>query len=161
MKDTEYIKLLEFTPINGVLVPSNQNSVELLSILNQGEVQLLQNVTARDLKFHKAYFSLLNFIWCAMPVNFRGQVPMDKFYLFLKAMKKDFSIIFEFKDGFKLVEYESISFGRMSQATFKMYVAEQIPFIYDLIQQVYKDPKRSEIVIESIEEQYKKFLSKL
>jgi len=96
-----------------------------------------------------------------MPVNFRGQVPMDKFYLFLKAMKKDFSIIFEFKDGFKLVEYESISFGRMSQATFKMYVAEQIPFIYDLIQQVYKDPKRSEIVIESIEEQYKKFLSKL
>lgn len=161
MKDSAYAELLEFTPINGVLVASNQNAVELMSIVKQGDIQTFQNVSARDLLFHKAYFSLLNFIWCAMPPNFRAKIPCKDFYLFLKMLNNEYDEIYSFKDGKTMIQYHSISFGKMNQTKFREYISNQLPIIYeDLIMQIYK-AEQATMVIESIESEYAKFLSKL
>lgn len=159
--DTEYKDLLEFIPSNGVLVPANQAAIDMMSIVRAGEVQTLKNVSKRDIKFHRAYFSLLNYIYCMMPPKFRASISQNNFYVFLKKLKGEYDVLYEFNDGFQFVEYQSISFGKMTQETFKKYVADQLPVIYtELIQRLYQ-PEKATMVIESIEEEYKKFLSKL
>lgn len=96
-----------------------------------------------------------------LPPNFRAKVPCDQFYLFLKMVKGEYDTVYTFKDGREMIEYRSISFGKMNQQQFKEYVAEQLPIIYDeIIMQILK-PDQATLVIESIEEQYKIFLSKL
>lgn len=161
MKDTEYSELLEFIPANGCLVPANSKAMDLMSISKNGEKITFKNVSPRDEKFHKCYFSLLNYIWTMMPPHFRNKIPCEEFYKFLKMLQGEFDEIFEFKDGKKMIEYRSISFSRMNQQQFKEYVANQLPIIYeDLIMQVCK-PDQATIIIESIEEEYKKFLSKI
>lgn len=161
MKDKDYVELLEFIPVNGVLIPANSNAVNLMSIIKQGEVQTFSNITKRDRKYHNCYFSLLNFIWVSLPPHFRAKIPCKDFYLFIKMLKGDYDEVFTFKNGNKMIEYKSISFGKMNQAQFEEYVAEQLPIIYDgIIMEMYK-PDQANLVIDSIEEQYKVFLSKL
>jgi len=46
-------------------------------------------------------------------------VPSKYFYRWLQHLQGNYKVVFEFKDGTKLIEYESISFGRMSQKTFQ------------------------------------------
>lgn len=76
-------------------------------------------------------------------------------------MQGEFEEVFEFRDGKKMIEYKSISFGNMNQQQFKEYVSLQLPIIYeDLIMQIYKADQAT-LVIESIEKEYEKFLSKL
>jgi hypothetical protein len=76
-------------------------------------------------------------------------------------MQGEYDEVFTFKDGKKMIEYRSISFGKMNQQQFKEYVANQLPVIYeDLIMQIYKADQAT-LVIESIEDEYKKFLSKI
>lgn len=161
MKDTEYAELLEFIPANGCLIPANSKAMDLMSISKNGEKITLKNISARDTKFHSCYFSLLNYIWTMMPPHFRAKIPCGEFYKFLKMMQGEFEEVFEFRDGKKMIEYKSISFGNMNQQQFKEYVALQLPIIYeDLIMQIYKADQAT-LVIESIEKEYEKFLSKL
>lgn len=161
MKDTDYAELLEFIPANGCLIPANSKAMDLMSISKNGEKITMKNISMRDTAFHKCYFSLLNYIWTMMPPHFRAKIPCEDFYKFLKMMQGEFEEIFEFKDGRKMIEYKSISFGKMNEQQFKTYVAEQLPVIYeDLIMQMFKADQAT-LVIESIEEQYKKFLSML
>jgi len=161
LKDTEYSELLEFIPANGCLIPANSKALDLIAISKNGEKITFKNISPRDEKFHRAYFSFLNFVWCAMPPHFRAKIPCEEFYKFLKMLQGEYDEIFEFKDGRKMIEYRSISFSRMTQQQFKEYIANQIPIIYeDLIMQIYKADQAT-IVIDSIEEEYKKFLSKI
>jgi len=161
MKDTDYAELLEFIPANGCLIPSNSNAIDLMSISKNREKITFKNISHRDEKFHKCYFSLLNYIWLMMPPHFRAKIPCKEFYKFLKMMQGEYDEVFTFKDGKKMIEYRSISFGKMNQQQFKEYVANQLPVIYeDLIMQIYKADQAT-LVIESIEDEYKKFLSKI
>lgn len=161
MKDTEYAELLEFVPANGCLIPANSKAIDFMAVSKSGAKVTFKNVSLRDTSFHKCYFSLLNFIWCAMPPHFRAKIPCEDFYKFLKMLQGEFDEIFEFKDGRKMIEYRSISFGKMNQQQFMEYVALQLPIIYDaLLFEVYK-PDQANIIINSIEAEYKKFLSKL
>lgn len=161
MKDTEFSKLHEFALYRGGLIPINQNAIDLIHQTGEGEILTFQEVTMRDLKFHKCYMSLLAYIWAYLPIIFKQAVPKDKFYIWIKHLKGQYSVLFEFKDGTKLVEYESISFGRMSQKRFEDYVREQLPFIYEnIIGQFFKGQQYNDI-ISTIEEDYRKFFSKL
>ena len=161
MKDTDYNDLLEFIPVNGGLLPANQNAIDLMAVAKNGKIVTMKNVSARDVKFHNCYFSLLNYIWCMLPPHFRAKVPCNKFYHFLKMVKGEYDTVYTFKDGRKMIEYQSISFGKMNQQQFIEYVSEQLPIIYEeIIMQIFKADQAT-LVIESIEEEYKKFLSKL
>jgi hypothetical protein len=133
----------------------------LIEQSSRGEIFTFDNKTYRDLSFHRCYFSLLNFIYDYLPTKFKETVSKDKFYHFLKHLKGEYEVIFEFKDGTKLVEYESLSFGRMNQNRFKEYIREQLPWIYENVVGVYYKGDMYNGIIETIEEGYKKFLSKL
>lgn len=70
MKDTEYNELLKFSNMKGsALIPENAPAFEFVEQLKDKETVLLKNVTARDLKLHRAYFLMLAEVisiprWC-------------------------------------------------------------------------------------------------
>ncbi len=161
MKDTEYYTLVDFYNAGGGLLPVNQKAHEIIEQSDKGEVLSFIEATHRDLRFHRGYFALLKFIWGYMPLKFQKAVPEDRFYLWLKHLKGQYSVLFEFKDGTKMVEYESISFGRMSQKTFENYVRDQLPWIYENVIGAFYDGDIYSNIIDTIEEEFEKYLSKL
>ena len=161
MKDKDYYNLVEVVNVGGGFLPHNYNAIELHEQSAKGEILTFKEVTWRDLKFHRCYFSLLNFIYEYMPTKFRDKVPENKFYQWLKHLKGEYEVIFEFKDGTKMVEYESISFGNMSQVRFKAFIREQLPYIYENVLGAYFEGEMLNGIIATIEEQYQKFLAKL
>lgn len=162
MKKSEYDNLTEWVNVGGGLTPYNENAKELLGQSFRGEIFTFKNQTARDLSFHRCYFSLLNFIYGYLPEKFKESVPESRFYHFLKHIKGEYDVIFEFKDGTKMIEYESISFGMMNQHKFKKYIKNQMPYIYEnVIRPFYPNDDIYNGIIETIELEYEKFLSKL
>jgi len=162
MKDTDFNKICEFTSAGTGLLPFNQQAIELVDAVTSGEVISLIEVTQRDVKFHRGYFALLNYIYKWLPRSFQEKIPQDKFYVFVKHLRGDYDVVFEFKDGTKFIEYRSISFGRMTQKTFEAYVREQLPFIYgEVIQVLYPDKATSDRIIAAIEDEFDLFMRKL
>jgi hypothetical protein len=161
MKDTQFNQLIELSYQGGGFIPANENAEHLAENCGRGEVISFIEVTNRDLKFHKAYMGFISYIWGYLPKSFKNAVPKKNFYLFLKHLKGQYDVLYSFKDGTKLVQYESISFGNMSQKRFEDYVREQLPWIYEnIIHQFFQDENYNSI-IETIEEDWKKFLSKV
>lgn len=161
MKESEYSKIIELVYKGGGFIPNNSAAFELAQNCGIGEILEFSEVTKRDVKFHRGYFSLLNYIYGMLPQKFQQSVPVNKFYHFIKHLKGEYEIIFEFKDGTKMVEYESISFGRMSQKKFEEYVKNQLPYIYENIIGLFYSGEQFDMVIESIETEFEKYLSKL
>jgi len=161
MTDKDFHKLVDYYNAGSGLLPVNQRAQELIEQSTKGEVISFIEVTQRDIKMHRCYFALLNFIYGYMPIKFKKAVPEKHFYLFLKHLKKEYQVIFTFQDGTTMVEYDSISFGRMSQKTFQEYIKNQLPFIYTDVLGAYFDGKMLDGIIETIEEEFKKFMSKL
>lgn len=161
MKDTDFHKIVELANVGGGFIPANENATELLDQSHKGEILSFQEVTARDLSMHQCYFSLLNFIWGYLPKSFKNAVPEKDFYKFLKHLKKEYKVIFSFKDGTQLVEYDSIAFGNMSQKRFQTYVREQLPFIYENVIAEFFEGDIYNSVIDTIEENYERFFAKL
>ena len=161
MKDSDFHKIVEFSNAGGGLLPVNELAIEICDLSRKGEILQFIEVTARDLKFHRCYFSLLNFIYSYLPEKFKRKVPENRFYQFVKHLEGKFETIYTFEDGSSLNEYESISFGNMSQKRFEMFIREQLPFIYQNIIAKFYEGKIYYGIIETIEEQYQIFLSKL
>jgi len=160
MKDNDYKSMIELLYTGGGWLPANQNAMELSEQAGIGEVFTFKEITGRDLSFHRCYFGLLSYIWGRLPVNFRQAVPKDNFYHWLKHLRGQYNVLFEFKDGTKLVEYQSVAFGKMSQPAFEDYIRNQLPEIYEnVIRKML--PEKADKIISEIEEQYRKFLSKL
>lgn len=177
-----------------VLIPAGQRSNDLLSESVEGETIDFEECSARDLQLHKQYFVFLTFIWEEMPLNFRRHVPKEKFYKWLKHLKKNYTVEYRFRDEERrkwiieiltakkkelkltkkqienialltdrteLIEYESISFGRMSEKKFEEYIRAQIPWIYsEVIGRFYQDDALDE-KIKKIEEKFRKFFKRL
>ena len=60
-----------------------------------------------------------------------------------------------------MIEYDSIAMGKMSQPVFENYIREQLPWIYSDVLGAYFEGDILNGIIDTIEEEYKKFLSKL
>jgi len=161
MTDKEYTKRMDFAYMGGGLIPISPNAIELLEQSDNAEVLSFLEMTSRDLSFHRCYFSLLGFIYDYLPNQFKNKIPKDNFYLFIKHLKKQYKVLYTFADGSQQIEYDSISFGRMSQKTFENYIREQLPFIYTEIVGAYFEGEIYNGIVDTIEEEYKKFLSKL
>jgi len=161
MTDKDFHTLMDFAYVGGGLIPVSANAIELLEQTGKSEVLSFLEVTSRDIKFHRAYFSLLGFIYDYLPSSFKNQIKKDSFYKFLKHLKKEYKILYVFADGSQQIEYDSISFGKMSQKTFENYIREQLPWIYENVIGKYFEGDIYNGIIDTIEEEYKKFLSKL
>ena len=161
MKDKDFYNIVNLANVGGGWVPANEKAQELLETSGKGEVISVLEVTSRDLSFHKAYFGLLKFIYEYLPLSFKNKVPRDNFYIWLKHLKGQYKVLFEFKDGTRLVEYDSIAFGKMSQKTFENYVRDQLPWIYENVVAAFFEGDIYNGIIDTIEDEFKKFLSKL
>jgi hypothetical protein len=161
MNQEDYKGLIELVYVGGGYIPHNDKAKEFSENKVKGEIIPFKEATQRDVKFHRCYFSLLNFIYEYLPSNFKEAVTIDKFYIWLKHLKGEYTVCFTFKDGTKLVEYDSISFGRMSQDKFETTIKEQLPWIYENVIGAFYEGDIYNGIIETIEEEYKKFLSKL
>jgi len=161
MKDTDYNNLLHFKYMGGGLIPHNEKAQELCMYAKRNDIIPMKEATQRDLSFHGCYMSLLGYIYDFMPTNFKSTVPKKNFYIFLKHLKGQYKVIFEFNDGTKYVEYESISFGRMSQLKFKEYINDQLPYIYENVIGAFYEGDMKDGIIESIESSYERFMQKL
>ena len=161
MTDKDFYNLIDFYNTGGGLLPVNQKAHEIIEQSDKGEVISFIEVTQRDLRFHRCYMSLLSYIYDYLPQSFHKKVPKNKFYLWLKHLKGQYEVLFEFADGTRLVEYESISFGRMSQKRFESYIRDQLPWIYTNVIGKFFEGEIYDNIIETIEKDYEKFFAKL
>lgn len=191
MKDTSLDKLLCFEYLdNGYYKSANQKTEEYSLMCRKGEIVYHNDATKRDLNFHKAYMALIANIYDYMPIHFKDKVPKSIFYNFIKHIQGKFKVHFSFADSEKIsniiddclalglnaeqasimaakygktdmIEYDSISFGRMSQKTFKEYVSNQMPVIYENVLGKFFSDEILSNIIETIEADYERFMQKL
>lgn len=161
MKDTDYNDRIELVNVGGGWMPANEPAEELLISTAKGELTTFQEVSARDLKFHKCYMLLLSYIYDYMPVNFRRKISKGNFYKWLKHIKGEYKECYTFKDGTKLIEYTSISFAKMTQHKFKEYVSEQLPYIYENVIGACYEGEMYQSIINDIEEKFKFYFNQL
>jgi hypothetical protein len=190
VNQSDYKELLEFVFVGGGVLPHNEKAKESLQYKKKNEIVYYKEAGNRDLKLHRCYFSLLNFIYGYLTNKFHEAVPESEFYKWLKHLKKEYKVVYSFIDNDKIediidyclklgldaeiaskiavkfgktdmIEYESISFGRMSNDRFKEYVKELLPYIYKNVIGKFYDGDIYNGIVETIEEEYKKFLSKL
>jgi hypothetical protein len=161
MKDTEYYKILEFVDVGGGLMAHNSKAIDRMEQSGRGDILTFRELSNRDMAFHKGYFSLLSYIWKQLPKKFRDNIKEEKFYKYVKHIKGEYEVICTFEDGSKMIEYDSIAMGKMNQPEFEDYIREQLPYIYTEIIGKYFEGVIYNGIIDNIEEEYKKFLSKL
>ena len=161
MTTETYNDLLQFEHQQGLLKPINSKAVDFISGLKHKEIVYLEDKGKRDLKFHRAYFSLLSYIYSWLPKEFKFRVSETNFYLFLKDLNNEFETVYTFKNGKEVKKYNSIAFGKMSQKTFETYVKNQLPFIYDNLIHVLFDDEKADMIIENIENEFEKFMQRL
>jgi hypothetical protein len=161
LKDKDYNNLIHLKNVGGGFIPANEKAEELMLLSRKGDIIELIECTKRDISFHRAYMSLLSFIYDYLPKQFHDRVPKASFYNWLKAAQNLVDYEFEFKDGRKYVEYKSISFGKMSQLEFKEYVANQLPFIYENIIGAFFSDEMYDSIRSTIEEEYERFMFRL
>lgn len=145
---------------NGFFIPAT-NMDSYLNELFEGEIRQFKAVTSRDLKLHRCYFSLLEYIYNYLPESFKNQVKSGVFYRWLQTLKGDYEVLFRFKDGRELLKYNSISFSKMDEHQFREHIKEQMPFIYDNVIMELFEEKTANVIIENIEKEYEKFFTKL
>ena len=158
MKDTD--KIYEFAKYNGALHPVNSHAHDIINNLSDGEITAILLNNKRDLNLHRAYFALLNYIYSYLPKQFKNKVPSEKFYIFLKYQNDQLTEIFRFKDGKTIYEPISISFAKMDEVQFKAFVNTQLPLIYEKLINVFFEPETAKQIIEKIETEFEKILSK-
>ena len=152
---------MQFEHQQGLFKPVSTEAVNFASSLRHKEIVYFEERKDRDLKFHAAYFALLNYIYSWLPANFKTEIPEVEFYKWLKVLLGNYTVIYTFKDGRQLIGIDSISFGRMSQKTFENYVREQLPLIYEnVIYKLFPEDK-AKAIIENIEIEFEKFLISL
>jgi hypothetical protein len=161
MTDKKFKRVIELTYMGGGWIPANDNANNLADQSVKGEIQAFEECTVRDIRFHRCYFSFLNYIYAYLPNKFKQEVSEGNFYLFLKHLQGKYKVLYSFKDGTKMVEYESLSFGNMSEKRFREYIKEQLPFIYEYVISPFFQDELYYNIIETIEKDYEKFLSKL
>lgn len=158
MKTKDFLELKHFQVHKGqALVPSTPESIEWLEMLNHNSVVNFKIVESRDLKFHKAYFGLLSFIYDRLNKAFKNSIPKEKFYEFLKMLSNEYTVIFKFKDGREFIEWKSISFSSMNQTKFKEYVNNQLSIIYEEL----LIPMEQDYLMDEVSNEFEKFLDKL
>jgi hypothetical protein len=124
MKDTEFAKLHQYkvfgrsyTPTNTdaeeflqeyihlgfieheiITVPDNEITVDYLQEKEAGSTLLYKIISIRDGALHNCYFSLLSYIYDYLPDKFQKVVLKKEFLYFLKQLKKEYRVVYSFKD---------------------------------------------------------------
>ena len=127
MKDTQFIKLIEGVFIGSAFIaktPDMQIYLDDLTSTTEGEIQEINNCFTftndpgkqlsenaeigeifsfehkhpRDIQIHRAYMGFLSYVWDFLPKKFKYHVSKNIFYNWLKMLRKDYKILYEFKN---------------------------------------------------------------
>ena len=100
--------------------------------------------------------------------RFKDELKKQEIAAYLKEHKKEFRITYKVIEKIsetlgksELIDYISISFGRMNQSQFEQYVKEQMPFLYSSVIGAFYDGEEYQNIIDTIEKYYQKFFDKL
>lgn len=158
MKTDQYFSLLHFTVHKGnALIPSTPETQEWIEQTKHGQSVNFKLIEARDLGFHRCYFAVLAFIYDRLPKTFREKVDKENFYNFIKLIGKQYDTVYTLKDGTPLIQYKSISFGRMNQTKFREFVNEQLSIIYEEI----LIPLEVDYIMDAANSEFETFMDKL
>ena len=158
MTTDNFLELKSFKAHKGqVLVPNQIETAEWLELLKDNAQVYLKFIEARDIGMHRGYFKILSFIYDKLPLRFRKTCLKHHFYKFVKMLCNEYDVVFEFKDGRKMIEYKSISFAKMNQAKFKDYFNEQLSVIYEEL----LIPLECDYIMDEVNAEFDKLLSKL
>lgn len=153
-----FLELKSFKVHKGqALLPNQIETAEWLEQFKNEEQIYFKHIQARDLGMHKGYFKILSFIYDKLPLNFKSKVQKANFYKFVKMVSNECKVVFEFKDGRQMIEYDSISFSKMNQKTFREYFNNQLSVIYEEI----LIPLKMDSIMDEVNEEFEKILSKL
>lgn len=158
MKQSDFLELKHFVNHKGIgLIPATDESREWLEVLRPNECINFKRVESRDVALHSAYFGMLGFIHDRLTPTFKKQIAKPKFYLFLKELAKEYTVLYTFKDGTEHKEFKSISFSKMNNTTFKEYFNNQLIFIYeDLL-----FPLGQDYLMDEINKEFERVFNKL
>lgn len=130
--------------------PTDVESEDIIKSLPNGEnFNIILNAD-RNAKMHKAYFSLLGFVWENLTEKFQKKCPKKHFYKFLKEMQGRFEII-GISHKTELKEYESLNFNTMGQKRFHEVFKEDVSFIINDILPALNMENFTEILITQYE----------
>lgn len=157
MKDTQFENLIHCKVVNGVFYPINSNANDFV-YSNEGQEVYLVPQTQRDLILHACYFAFCNWLWQELPKQFKLQRCPNRadMYKYLKLVQGKYKESMKYKD-ITAIEFESISFGNMSNEAFKDYVNEQIIALYENI----LIPLKMEDLYEKANEEFSNLFKKL
>lgn len=190
MNQEDYLNLHEYAYVGGGFMPYNDKAKEFCEGLSKGEIIPYKEATQRDIRFHRCYFALLNYIYKYLPKKFHAKLLENEFYKWLKHLKKEYKVVYKFKDKDKaieiaeycieldinseaaaklalkfgyteMIEYDSISFGRMGQKQFEEYVKEQLPYINENVIGAFYEGDIYNSIVETIEQEFERFMAKL
>jgi hypothetical protein len=157
MNTEDFLELKSFKVHKGqVLIPNQVETAEWLELEKHDAQVYMKLVQARDLGMHRGYFMILNHIYKRLPLKFRQRVPQKSFYKFVKTLANEYKEVYQFKDGRTMIEYDSISFGKMNQKRFKEYVSNQLSIIYEEI----LIPFEMGYLMDEVNEMFEKLLAK-
>jgi hypothetical protein len=161
MKDKDADNLVELVYMGGGWIPCNERANEIAEQSSKGVIHSFVECTERDLKFHQCYFTLLNMVYEYLPSKFKRQVQKHDFYKWLKHLQGKYKVKYTFADGTQFVEYDSISFGNMSQIRFREYIKDQLPFLYENVIGAFFEGVIYDSIVATIEKDYERFMCKL
>lgn len=147
MKD---INVLSLTRIGGGLFPTDTESEEIINSLAKGDNLNVVLNADRNVLMHRAYFSILSFVWDNLPEKFQKKCPKKHFYKFLKEMQGRFEII-KISEKTEIKEYESINFSKMSFKRFHDIFTEDLNYIITEILPALDMSDFSEILVSKYE----------
>jgi len=110
------------------LFPTDLESEEIIKALTSEDNYNIALNADRNLKMHRAYFSLLHFVWENLPEKLQRKCPKKHFYKLLKKLQGRFEVI-QISPETELVEYESVAFDKMGQKRFHEVFKEDVEFI--------------------------------
>lgn len=138
--------VLSVSKMGNGLFPTDVESEEIIRALSKDDNYNITLHADRNLKMHRAYFSLLNFVWENLPEKFQKKCPKQHFYKFLKEMQGRYEIT-EISAKTSIKTYESFSFDKMSQKRFHEIFKEDVEFIINDILPALNMDEFSEILI--------------
>lgn len=158
MTTDNFLELKSFKVHKGnALMPNQIETAEWLEQLKHNDTIYFKHIESRDLGMHKAYFKILSYIYDRLPLNFKNSVAKQHFYKFLKLLSKEYTVVFKFKDGREMIEYNSISFSKMNQTKFREYFNNQLSVIYEEL----LIPFEIDYLMDEVQEEFDKILLKL
>jgi len=158
MTTDAFLELKSFKVHKGqALIPNQIETAEWLEQLTSESQVYLKQVEARDLGMHGGYFMILAYIYDRLPLRFRKTVLKPNFYKFIKMLSNEYTVVFEFKDGRQMIEYTSISFGKMNQSKFRLYFNTQMSVVYEEL----LIPMECDYLMDEVNEMFEKLLAKI